>query len=191
MRWANSPRPPRPAPACPGNRGGPQGGQHAGFDADVRIVAATNRDLAAEVARGAFRRDLFFRLDMLAVQAPFQERLEDLPALHHCAEPGAHRRGPPAAMAVLERHPWPGMARELRNVLTRAFILGGPHRCESLSFIAFGPDRCTRSDDSRASPEQEQSFIEAVLNRNGQNRSATRELGIAGRPCIARCADWG
>ena len=153
---------------------------------DVRIVAATNRDLAAEVAAGRFRQDLFFRLDVLSVQVPsLRERLEDLPALctHLCGTLAPTVEVTPAAMAVLERHPWPGNVRELRNVLTRAFVLGGPRiGAESLSFhrIPVQTDAPVVVDSSGGLKEQERSFIEAVLNRNGQNRSAAaRELGIA------------
>ena len=154
---------------------------------DVRIVAATNRDLAAEVAAGRFRQDLFFRLDVLSVQVPaLRERLEDLPALcaHLCGTLGPTVEVLPAAMAVLERHAWPGNVRELRNVLTRAFVLGGPRiGPESLSFHRI-PTQTEAApvvaDSSGVLEQQQRAFIQAVLNRHGQNRSAAaRELGIA------------
>lgn len=99
--------------------------------ADVRVIAATNRDLAAEVKAGRFREDLFYRLNVIAVTLPgLRERPADIRRL---AE-GARRyfaaragKGPmsfsPAVMEALLRYPWPGNLRELRNVIERAVIL--------------------------------------------------------------------
>jgi two-component system, NtrC family, response regulator AtoC len=98
---------------------------------DVRFVAATNRDLTAEVEAGAFRRDLFFRLDGVElVIPPLRERRQMIGGLalgfvaHACAR-GARPtlRLEPAALAALEAHPWPGNVRELKAVLERAVLL--------------------------------------------------------------------
>ncbi|MEC7946734.1 MAG: sigma-54 dependent transcriptional regulator, partial [Myxococcota bacterium] len=157
---------------------------------DVRIVAATNRDLAQEVAEGRFREDLFFRLAVLSVKVPpLRERLDDLAPLcgHLCGalDPSAHVTE--EAMALLRRHAWPGNVRELRNVLTRAYVLGGPRIGKTaLSFHRIP----TPSLSSTAAPViadvgggldgQERAFLQSVLARNGDNRSAAaRELGIA------------
>ena len=97
---------------------------------DVRVVAATNRDLHADVARGAFRADLLFRLDVLHVEIPpLRARGEDLVLLlHHflalaCAR---HERSPfsisPEAMALLQGHAWPGNVRELQNAVESAVL---------------------------------------------------------------------
>jgi DNA-binding NtrC family response regulator len=102
--------------------------------ADVRLVAATNRDLGDMVAAGAFRSDLFFRLAVFPVELPpLRERASDLPALaHHLAGRIAERLGLPAprldagALALLAARPWPGNVRELANVLERALILADP-----------------------------------------------------------------
>jgi DNA-binding NtrC family response regulator len=94
---------------------------------DVRIVAATNRDLRAEVVAGRFREDLFFRLAVAVVPVPpLRHRIEDLPELVHSL---LVERGRPdlavsdEALAVLRRHPWPGNVRELKNVVTCAVAL--------------------------------------------------------------------
>jgi two-component system, NtrC family, response regulator AtoC len=97
---------------------------------DVRFVAATNRDLEADVATGAFRQDLYFRLDGFPLTIPpLRERLDELEALarHFTA---AAARGPapdlaPEALARLRAHAWPGNVRELRNVIERAVLLCG------------------------------------------------------------------
>ncbi|WP_243311227.1 sigma-54-dependent transcriptional regulator [Fundidesulfovibrio agrisoli] len=98
---------------------------------DVRILAATNRDLRAEVAKGAFREDLYFRLAVLEISIPpLRERLEDLPELvaHLLAKLGERNRKSvrsvsPAFLDLLGRYAWPGNVRELENVLERALIL--------------------------------------------------------------------
>jgi two-component system response regulator HydG len=99
---------------------------------DVRIVAATNKDLAAEAKAGRFREDLFYRLDVVSVRLPpLRERREDvLPLasffLRRVAEGLPRRVGgfTPAAAAALERYPWPGNVRELQHAVERAVILG-------------------------------------------------------------------
>lgn len=98
---------------------------------DVRFVAATNRDLAAATAQGAFRQDLFHRLNVFPIALPaLTQRREDIPALTlHFLERAAQRHGvpapavQPAAMALLTLAPWPGNVRELANLLERSVIL--------------------------------------------------------------------
>jgi len=99
---------------------------------DVRFVAATNRDLEAEVARGAFRRDLFFRLNgVTVVVPPLRERVGEIEGLARTFLAEASRdlpRAPrltPDALAMLEAYSWPGNIRELRNVIERATLLCG------------------------------------------------------------------
>jgi two-component system, NtrC family, response regulator AtoC len=110
-------------------------GGNTPIQVDVRIVAATNRDLPKAVREGAFRDDLFYRLNVVAITLPpLRERREDIPLLveHFLerleAEMGRRVDGVSAeAMALLTSHPWPGNVRELRNVLERAMVVaGGP-----------------------------------------------------------------
>jgi formate hydrogenlyase transcriptional activator len=102
---------------------------------DVRLVAATNRDLAAMVADGTFRADLYYRLNVFPVALPpLRERHDDIPWLvRHFTQQFARRMGrrietiPSAVMDALVRYPWPGNVRELQNVIERAVILSpGP-----------------------------------------------------------------
>ena len=101
----------------------------------MRLVAATNRDLARMVADGRFREDLYYRLNVFPiVLPPLRERRDDIPRLvRHFTQRFARRMGrrietiPAAIMDALVRYPWPGNVRELQNVIERAVILSpGP-----------------------------------------------------------------
>jgi DNA-binding NtrC family response regulator len=97
---------------------------------DFRIIAATNRDLAKEVEKGTFRRDLYFRLNVINIRlAPLRERKEDIPALinHFLARAGANNNITAEAMEVLLSYDWPGNVRELENCMQHmAAINSGP-----------------------------------------------------------------
>jgi DNA-binding NtrC family response regulator len=103
-------------------------GETAPVDVDIRVVAATHRDLRAMVKAGQFREDLYYRLAVVRCEIPpLRERLDDLPALarHFAEEMG--RSGFELSAALLDqlsRHDWPGNVRELRNVVERALSLG-------------------------------------------------------------------
>lgn len=114
---------------------------------DVRIIATTNRDLATEVARGAFRQDLYYRLNTIAVQIPpLRERKDDIPALaYRFAMKMAEETKKeitsiaPDALELLRQYDWPGNVRELQHVVERAVILSSgpvlpPHAFEGFRF---------------------------------------------------------
>ena len=113
------------------------GGEHS-LTVDVRLVAATNRDLRAAVAAGEFREDLWFRVAVFPIPLPpLRERLQDIPALAaHFSLRAAERLGLPPRMPdaadldLLTAYPWPGNVRELASVIERAAILGNGHRLE-------------------------------------------------------------
>jgi DNA-binding NtrC family response regulator len=98
---------------------------------DVRVVAATNRDLEAAVKAGSFRQDLYYRLNVVALELPpLRNRREDIPLLlHHFLQRYAAKYGKdvsrvtPAALEALQAYPWPGNVRELENVVQRAVVL--------------------------------------------------------------------
>lgn len=98
---------------------------------DVRVIATTNRDLAAEVRRGTFRRDLYYRLNVVPITAPpLRDRLSDVPLLVHAfATRAAEESGKviagvtPDALTLLQSYSWPGNVRELQHVVERAVIL--------------------------------------------------------------------
>jgi DNA-binding NtrC family response regulator len=94
---------------------------------DFRIIAATNRDLAKEVEKGTFRRDLFFRLNVTRIRlAPLRERKDDIPALveHFLSRAGANRSLTAEAMDALLSYDWPGNVRELENCVQHMVALG-------------------------------------------------------------------
>ncbi len=97
---------------------------------DIRVLAATNRRLEDAVATGAFREDLYFRLNVFPIELPpLRERVEDLPALVEHLAARLRPRRPPRftveALAALGRHAWPGNVRELANIVERLAIIGG------------------------------------------------------------------
>ena len=108
-------------------------GSERTFTVDVRVIAATNKDLEAEVREGNFREDLFFRLNVVPLRAPpLRERLDDVPLLAErflqlAVRENGMRPKPldPAVYQQLARHRWPGNVRELRNVCERMAIMGG------------------------------------------------------------------
>lgn len=178
------------------------GGADVSFP-DVRVVAATNRDLGSDAQRGRFRSDLYFRLAVLAVRLPaLHERREDIPVI---ARAVARRIHPDMyidddAMEALKSHDWPGNARELRNVLTRAFVLTGPHvELESLLFNPLdAPVARVRAPGlvgERPMPaldQAERTLLEGALSRSGQNRSAAaKDLGIPRSSLIYKLKRFG
>ncbi len=165
--------------------------------ADVRVVAATNRDLAAAIARGEFREDLFYRLSVFEIRLPpLRERREDiLPLAEAFLEEVGPSVGRPAAGISRQAHeallsyPWPGNVRELRNALERATILcdGGLITLEHLPIALGQPAAAPAHPESPdAFPPGgvnlevvERDLIAKALEEAGSNRSrAARLLGI-------------
>jgi DNA-binding NtrC family response regulator len=108
-------------------------GSDKDIEVNVRVVAATNKDLTAEIEKGTFREDLYHRLSVILIRVPsLDERKDDIPLLVNyfveqiCAESGKSVRAfSPEAIALLQEKTWPGNIRELRNVVERLLILGG------------------------------------------------------------------
>ena len=162
---------------------------------DVRLVAASNRDVAKAVAGGMLREDLFYRLNVIPIHIPpLRERPEDIPLLvaHFikkiAAELGKSVRGvTPEALAILEGYHWPGNIRELENVIERALVLGGG---ETLDTDALPADLRRPRDvqdvpveipesglDLQATLDQsEQRYIQMALARTGGVQTRAAEL---------------
>ncbi len=165
---------------------------------DVRVIAATNRDLAAEAKAGRFREDLFFRLNVFPIHcAPLRERPEDVPLLaEHFLRQSCERLGIPrptltrAAVAELSAYDWPGNARELQNVIERAVILarGGklvfdlrPRRREGPSAapaLPSGDTLLTETDRRRLEEEAILSALSAAGGRVSGPDGAAARLGV-------------
>ena len=160
---------------------------------DVRVIAATNRDLKADSESGRFRIDLYYRLNVFPIRLPaLRERLDDLPLLieHLMAQvvPSMGITAPninDEAMACLHRYRWPGNVRELRNVIERALLLAdGQIQLKHLpSEIAQATGEAEVSGDGQPAPsalaEQERKLVLDALQQNNWNQSAAaRQLGI-------------
>ncbi|HEV7734100.1 MAG TPA: sigma-54 dependent transcriptional regulator [Candidatus Binatia bacterium] len=174
---------------------------------DVRVVAASNRDLDLEVAEGRFRRDLFYRLQVFPIRVPpLRERLEDLPALvthflrRHCAD--LKRPVPrvmPEALRALQELEFPGNVRELGNLMERALINADPGEAlTEVHLLDVRPERrtpnATASDVSLDAQlaRAERAFIERALDASGGNKTAAaRELGITYRGLIKKMKRLG
>ncbi len=176
----------------------PVGGEQA-KRADVRIVAATNRDLSQMVAEGRFREDLYFRLSVFHVHAPpVRERRQDVPALvRFLLQKGAKRLGhvggisiEPDVEMILSAYDWPGNIREMENVVDRALILADegrisredlpPQILRSASNAKIGALVPESGDSLR---EQVRRFEASVINKaiadaGGDRRTAAQKLGI-------------
>jgi DNA-binding NtrC family response regulator len=149
---------------------------------DVRIVCATNRDLPQMVRDGTFRQDLYFRLCQLPVRLPpLRARRSDIEAIAWALLRREHpeARLTAAAIAHLESHDWPGNIRELRNVLRRAVVMGGPTiDREDLEFSTDGlgmPSRDAGLDFQHAERKRVRSAMEQA---SGNKAKAARILGI-------------
>jgi DNA-binding NtrC family response regulator len=186
---------------------------------DVRVVAATHRNLEEEVRRGRFREDLYYRLRVVEIELPpLRERREDVPALAlRFLERVTERLGlekkrlGESALAKLARHPWPGNVRELQNAIERAAVLASravieesdlqlgpasgppPPAAEASAELAFG-------DAKRQAVESfERAFLLGALRRSGGNVSrAAESIGMVRqslqqkiRELDLRSEDWG
>jgi DNA-binding NtrC family response regulator len=161
------------------------------FEVDVRIVAATNRDLDAEVAAGRFRADLFYRLAVVPVRLPpLRERCEDLAALvDHLLTSLAARHGrevpsvDPAARDAIAAYAWPGNVRELANALERALVLspGAALGPESLPDAVLAPPAQASAEaypGDLSLEEVERRHVRRVLASSATLEEAAARLGI-------------
>ncbi|MFJ2549836.1 sigma-54 interaction domain-containing protein [Pseudomonas sp. NPDC087612] len=163
-------------------------GSNQMIHSDVRIIAATSTDLQAAMARGEFRADLYYRLNVLPIQVPpLRERLEDLPALSEAIleELGSQHELDDEAQALLARHAWPGNIRELRNVLERATLLADQARLglgdvqAALGDLAPLPVEAATLSYKQACADFERQLLENTLARCAGNvPQAARQLGL-------------
>ena len=187
--------------------------------ADVRIIAATNRDLKKAVAAGRFREDLFYRLNVFPILVPpLRERLDDIPLLANhfiqlstrdlkCAKPRLTR----AAVTTLQNYEWPGNVRELRNVIERAVILarGGALEFDlPITAQSSPPPRPASPVESREAGVSQPHFLtEVELQRRERENllvilekanwkikgpnGAAELLGVKPTTLLSRMAKWG
>jgi DNA-binding NtrC family response regulator len=158
---------------------------------DVRLIAATNRDLSAEVSRGAFREDLYHRLNVVALHVPpLREHPEDIPALaRHFLELAAVRcrrrvsAVSPEAERYLITYSWPGNVRELENAIERAVVLGQsdvllPEDLPETVLESAGVPEVPGALQSSVTETKRQSIVEAWRQSNGDHNQAAARLNI-------------
>ena len=157
-------------------------------EVDVRVIAATNRDLGKAVEQGHFREDLYYRLNVIPIQLPpLRDRREDIPLLvdhlleQLCVETGRKVESVSHdAMALLMEHPWPGNVRELRNVLERAVVVASGSSIQAPDLGLLDAARGEAAAGDMATLEQvERRHIAHVLAKSGGNiTQAARVLDI-------------
>jgi DNA-binding NtrC family response regulator len=168
---------------------------------DVRLIAATNRDLAQMVKEGKFREDLYFRLNVVTIALPpLQERAEDIPLLatHFLAESARENNKPvreltQEAMNALLAYSWPGNVRELRNYIERAVVLSKGDKITLRELPQTVRDEATAAgegglpaarivkSDITIEEAEKQMIIRALKETNGNRTEAAKRLGISRR----------
>jgi transcriptional regulator with GAF, ATPase, and Fis domain len=176
---------------------------------DVRLVAATNRDLAKMVARGQFRSDLYYRLNVFPILLPsLRERREDIPALvTHFVKMFSRRMGkqvdsiPPEIMAAFQWYSWPGNIRELQNLVERSVILSrdgvlpNPLHKEQTELMIPGLHRARTFQSSMTLEDSDRALIVETLEQArwivGGPRGAATKLGLKRTTLLAKMRRLG
>lgn len=175
---------------------------------DVRIIAATNRDLKSAVATGRFREDLFYRLNVVAIELPpLRERVVDIPLLaaHFLVSATKRNNLPnkrlaPEVLQALMQYSWPGNVRELENVMERAVIMSGKAPEIELGHVSLQAEPEQERGSGRRVPGRlkdalenlERNLIADAMEHCGHNKSeAARLLGISRSNLIAKVQNYG
>jgi len=171
---------------------------------DVRVLAATARDLDAETKTGRFREDLFYRLNVVAIELPpLRERRQDIsPLARLFAARLAKRFARPlslsdAATAWLEQQEWPGNVRELENAIERAAVLSNKETLEPSDFSDTADARRTPHDarvgtlDEAVEAAERQAITAALSATNGNRREAAQRLGVSLRTLFYKIDRYG
>ena len=154
---------------------------------DIRVVAATHRDLDAEIRAGRFREDLYYRLHVVNLDLPpLRDRGDDVVVLakyllaKHANELQVNVRGlTPSAIAALRAYPWPGNVRELENRIRRALVLADGPLLDARDIELSDAERLDAMPLGQARDEFTRRYVLAALERNGGNRAETaRELDV-------------
>jgi len=159
---------------------------------DIRVIAATNKELNVEITRGNFREDLFFRLYVIPISLPtLRERKEDIPLLADhfikksqlLSETGSQVTISDEALKKMADYSWPGNVRELRNIIDRAIVNSDMHliSAEDVQFIPTIKENAKSFSSSHASLEEveKQTIINALKEQDGNKKATAKVLGIA------------
>ena len=169
---------------------------------DFRLLASTNRHLPDEIARGTFREDLFYRINVFCIEVPpLRERVSDIPLLvaeflkEFCARESKLLSLSPAVMQLFEQYRWPGNIRQLRNVLERAVVLARGREITEHELPTEFSAQCPTTSSSLAAvrplKEAEADLVRDALERCNGNKSQTaRLLGMSRKALYKRIADF-
>lgn len=164
---------------------------------DVRIIAATNRELSDQVKNGSFRQDLYYRLDVMNIHIPpLRERREDISPLaqHFMRLLAARMTIPPLTLDAeiinkMRNYPWPGNARELRNVIERALILG--HVPEGCLGSVTAADKEQPALEESLEAVEKRHILNVLSATSGNKTEAARRLNISRKTLERKYAEWG
>lgn len=168
--------------------------------ANIRVIAATNKDLQDGVKTGKFREDLWFRLNVIGIHLPpLRERKDDIPLLatHFVKRAAENYKRPiesihPDAMQLLLANQWRGNVREFQNVIERAVVLCHGNQLTKDDFMFDAGDQSALAKHSMTLADFERQIIEATLAEMGGNRTRTAEkLGVSLRWLQYRIKEWG
>jgi len=180
------------------------------IELDVRVLASTNKNLREVIAKGTFREDLFFRVNVFEIHLPpLRERKDDIPLLARELLAALNRKHEcrvtevsPEVLAIFGRYDWPGNVRELRNLLERAVILAGSGPVMPTHLprgFAGTPDPPARTPDApivlepgMTVDQAERALIGLTLRHTGNNRTRTAEiLGISTKTLFNKLREYG
>ena len=176
------------------------------IDLDIRVIAATNKELLTQVRQGRFREDLYYRLSVVPIELkPLRERREDIPVLarHFCElyrrKYGKETELSPNAVAELAKYDWPGNIRELENLVERLVVtdsVGEIGGCQVASVLNFSGTAVPEAGPQRASLKTqlqtfERELILGALERTGSLRKAAASLGVEHSTLVKKCKRLG
>jgi Nif-specific regulatory protein len=177
----------------------PLGMDKGEIQVNVRVVAATNRDLKREVDAGRFRKDLFFRLGVTIAVPPLREHAEDIPALAAYflaalnAEYRRNARLSTAALRCLQAYPWPGNVRQLRGVLESAAAMNADDVLETHDLHLPGDDNVCEHGPASLNLEHMEAWLirKALAKAEGVHTRAAQELGIHRDTLLSKIKKYG
>jgi len=178
------------------------------INVDIRIITATNRNLAERVSRGLFREDLFYRINVFPVHLPpLRERKDDITllvnAFIHELQSDTQKRitgVSPAAMDIFMRYHWPGNVRELKSALEYAFLVAEsglvetqhlPSQLQSALKTETAPQSVSADSNGTAGPEEKAQLIEALRKAGGNQSRAAGILGVHRMTVFNRMRKYG
>jgi Nif-specific regulatory protein len=173
-------------------------GDTTNFTVDVRIISATNQDLAGLVRAKKFREDLYYRLNVVPVELPpLRSRREDIPLLvSHFLKQTAERQSKPiagiepAALDRLLHHSWPGNIRELENVIERATVLSTGSKITEQDIMLTPAESDDLQVEGSVAEIEKRVVLERLREFNGNRTRAALSLGISRRTLLNKLAEW-